>query len=147
MLSLPRFTRSLMDSLDDDFLIYPLDYLVPQQSAKKNANQTTQLAVPSIKDNKYSLSLDLHHFDPSEVSIKVDQNSLQISGKHEKKSDDGSHYEYREYQQHFTVPDNVLSDQLKCRLDEKGFLKIEAPVKAALEDKQERTIPIEFVQK
>lgn len=150
MLSLPRFTRSLLDHLDDDdYLIYPLDYLVPQSSGKKKST-AGQLAVPTIKNNKFNLALDLHQFDPSDISVKFDENSLQISGKREKKSEDGTHYEYREYAQHFTVPENVLTDQLKCHLTEKGILQVEAPVQPpAIEEGKagHKNIPIEFVNK
>lgn len=148
MLSPPQFTQSLLDNLEDNFLIYPLHPACALTKKAVQQQQQQQLAVPRIKDNKYTLSLDLRHFDPSEVSVKFDdQNRLQISGKREKKSEDGSHYEYREYQHHFSVPDNVLSDQLKCQLNDKGFLQIEAPVQVAVEDNKQRSIPIEFVKK
>ena len=152
MLSLPRFTRSLLDSLDDDFFVFPLDYLHPtshQQFNNNISNLRQRIAEPNFKDNKYQLSLDLRNFDPSDVSIKMDQNLLQIHGKREKKSEDGGRYEYREYQHHFTIPDNVIAEQLKCQLDPKGFLRVEAPVKVPGEDSKEkvRNIPIEFVKK
>ena len=138
------FPRSLLDSLNDDFVAYPMDYMIPRSIQQQQLN-LTDLAVPTIKDNKFNLNLDLHHFDPSEISIKFDKNSLQVNGKREKKSDDGKHYEYREYVHHFHVPDNVEAEQLKCQLDQKGYLRIEAPVKNALEDTKRR-IPIEFVK-
>ena len=151
MLSLPRYTRSLLDTMDDDFFVYPLDYLMPR-SFQQDMNRTRaqfqqQLSVPTIKDNKFNLNLDLRHFDPSEINVKFDHNSLQVSGKREKKSEDGKHYEFREYQHHFTVPDKVDHEQLKCNLDEKGYLKIEAPVKGKALDDKPRSIPIEFVKK
>ena len=145
MLSLPRFTRSLLESLDDDFFVYPLDYLMPR-TFQQQLNRT-ELAVPTIKDNKFNVNLDLRNFDPAEISVKFDENSLQVSGKREKKSEDGKHYEYRQYVQHFSVPDNVEHEKLKCQLDQKGYLRIEAPVKGALEGNKQRTIPIEFVKK
>ncbi|KAH9389941.1 hypothetical protein TYRP_007490 [Tyrophagus putrescentiae] len=149
MLSLPRFTRSLMDALDnDDFLVYPLDYLMPRGGSLSTfGNIGQQLAMPTIKDNKYQLSLDMRNFDPSEISVKMDKDSLQITGKREKKEEDGR-YVYREYVQHFTVPENVKSEELKCQLDKQGYLKMEAPLKVPqVEENKERTIPIEFVKK
>lgn len=149
MLSLPRFTRSLMDTLDnDDFLVYPLDYLMPRGLSSFPEMTRSQMAAPTIKDNKYQLALDLRNFDPNEIKVKMDKNSLQVSGKREKKSEDGHCYEYREYHQHFTVPENVKSEQLKCQIDKNGFLKLEAPLKVPqVEENKERTIPIEFVNK
>jgi len=146
MLSLPRFTQSLLNSFDDDFHIYPLDYVLPKGNTLATTPKT-QLAVPVIKDNKYNLALDLSHFEPSEIKVKLDKSSLQISGKHEKKSEDGTHYEFREYNHHFSVPDNVDHEKLKCQLDKKGFLKIEAPIKGQVEEGKGRSIPIEFVKK
>ncbi len=144
-----------MDTLDnDDFLVYPLDYLMPRGGGGGGGQLSTfgnsfghQLAVPTIKDNKYQVSLDMRHFDPSEISVKMDKDSLQITGKREKKSDDG-HYIYREYVQHFSVPENVKAEELKCQLDNKGYLKMEAPLKVPqVEENKERSIPIEFVKK
>lgn len=147
-----------MDSLDnDDFLVYPLDYLMPRtmNNSSDNVNRAfgnfgnfNQLAVPSIKDNKYQVALDLRNFDPSEIAVKVDKNRLQVSGKREKKSEDGHCYEFREYVQHFSIPENVKSEGLKCQLDKNGYLRVEAPLKVPqVEENKERTIPIEFVKK
>ncbi|KAJ6218548.1 hypothetical protein RDWZM_009705 [Blomia tropicalis] len=146
MLSLPRFTRSLLDSLDDDFMVCPMDYVFPQSQRFRSLGG--QLAVPRITGDKFNLDLDMRQFDPNEISVKFDQNSLQIHGKREKKADDGHQYEYREYVQHFTVPDNVVHEQLKCQMDNKGYLKIEAPVKVEQIDMDKpRQIPIEFAKK
>ncbi|MBL2804334.1 Hsp20 family protein, partial [Klebsiella pneumoniae] len=72
---------------------------------------------------------DLHAFDPSEISVKFEDDRLQVHGKREVKSDDDHKYEFREYTQHFKVPDSVLVEKLHCKMDKSGFLQIEAPVK------------------
>ena len=150
MLSLPRYTRSLLDSLDDDFAVLPMDYLLPSsrslQQQQRQLAQQAQLAVPHIKNNKFNVNLDLGHFDPSEISVKFEDNTVKVHGKREKKSEDGKHYELREYQHQFSVPDNVLTDQLKCQLNKQGLLKIEAPVQGAVEEHKQHNIPIEFVK-
>ena len=131
--------------LFDDFY-HPYDLGLFPRSLVQLERNLPQLAVPTVQNNRYNVNLDVRHFDPSEISVKVEDNSIKVSGKREKKSEDGKHYEFREYQQHFTVPDNVNVEELKSQLDQKGILRIEAPLKGQLGDKA-RHIPIEYVKK
>ena len=136
MLSRPRFATSWMHPLNEDFIGYlPHSEMIP-----------ADLSTPIIKENTYRINLDLRHFSPDEISVKCEKNLLHVSGKHHKESEDGKHQSHREYSHCFTVPDNVEAEQLKCQLDPKGFLRIEAPLKGSLEDKQKRNIPIEYIK-
>lgn len=149
MLAFPGFTRSIMDSIEDDFAMHPMELICPRPGVSALSRfPGMQLAQPVIKDNKFNLALDLHQFKPEEVQVKFDdKNMLQVRGKREVKSDDGSSYEYREYVHHFSVPDSVQHDQLISKIDKHGLLKIEAPLKVQAVDDGHRHIPIEFVKK
>src|SRR5699024_8412279 len=119
--------RSLMDAMDEDFMVYPMNYLLPRSFESEFRRR--ELALPTIKDNKYQVALDLRNFDPAEIAVKCDGDSLQIRGRREKKSEDGHRYEFREYVQHFKVPDTVQAEKLQCKMNQSGYLEIEAPVK------------------
>lgn len=162
MLAFPGFTRSLIDSLlDDDFAVHPLEFVTPRGDhgpngtiAQRNNNGRRwpgfQLAVPHVKDGKYTVNLDLRQFSPEDVQVKLDDKGmLHVKGKYEKKDKDSGSFEYREYSHSFSVPEHVQREQLTSKLDKNGLLKIEAPVKNP--DKQlddgVKNIPIEFVKK
>lgn len=139
----------LFDDLYDDFGVYPSpsSFIVqrhPQSGQRRTARN--ELAVPTTHGDKFNLNLNLHQYDPSEISVKFQDGQLTVHGKKEKRSDDGSSYHYSEYKQSVSVPDNVISEQMKCQLDPHGFLRIEAPLKLEKKSPDERHIPIEFVQ-
>ena len=142
MLTLPRLSR-FMDFDDDDILMFPSSILWPEVRQSNGCGKKT--TVPTTDNTKFNLNLNMAHFDPSEISVKMDDGTLHVSGKHEK-SQNGV-YEYREFVQKRSVPDNVLADQMKCKLNQRGYLQIEAPLKQPEQPENkdsERTIPIEF---
>ena len=107
-----------------------------------------QLATPTIRGDKYMLNLDLHHFAPEEVQVQMGEDRmLKVTGRKEVKSEDGSHYEFREYSHHFTIPESVQQEQMSVKLDKNGLLSIRGPIKVPekAEEKGVKTIPIEFV--
>ena len=112
------------------------------KSTAANAPLTTTIERVDI----FSKQFDLKHFTPSETTVKVDGNTLIVEGKHEEQLEDGT-YEFREYKSRCTVPENVLLEKIKCKIDEHGQLQIEAPLKPKEEELKpsSRTIPIEFV--
>lgn len=112
---------------------------------KAAAEPQSKLTTTIERSDIFSKQFDLKDFSPAETKVKVNGNTLIIEGKHEEKSDDGT-YECREYQSRISVPDNVLLEQIKCKVNEDGKLQIEAPLKTG-EEKPDtpRTIPIEFV--
>ena len=84
MLSQPRISTSWMQPLNEEFLGYlPHSEMRPEMIP-------TDFSLPFIKDNTYKINLDLRHFAPEEIHVKCDRNILEVSGKHEKKSEDDS---------------------------------------------------------
>ena len=150
MLAFPGFTNMLMDTLAQELKEdHPLGKLRNKWCQyTRDPLSDIDFATPSIKDNKYNLSLDFRKFKPEEVEIKLGADKmLQISGKHEQMSEDGSSYVYRQYVHHFSVPDNVDHEKLSSKLDGAGVLRVEAPVKNAdINQDGSRNIPIEFVK-
>lgn len=137
MLSLPR----LLNNDEWNMFHYPLvDWSLPLATSPF---KQSELPMPRVHGDKFNMNLNMNQFDPSEISVKFDKGQLTVHGKREKKDEDGS-YVYREYKQMCTIPENVMYEQMKCRLDDKGCLRIEAPVKQEEKEKDERHIPIEF---
>ncbi|XP_075591386.1 heat shock protein Hsp-16.48/Hsp-16.49-like [Dermatophagoides farinae] len=144
MLALPRqISRMLNDVMDDDIFYWPISTL---QNRNWLSTLNSDIHMPTCQDGKFAMNFDVRNFDPNSVQVKLDGNNLQVQAKQEKKAD--GHYEYREFVRHVTVPQNVQSDQLKCKMDKDGVLRFEAPLKQIKnEEPKERVIPIEMVNK
>ncbi|XP_055512989.1 heat shock protein 30C-like [Leucoraja erinacea] len=92
----------------------------------------------------FSLSLDVPRFSPEELKVKVLGRKVLVTGKHEKKSEDGSgsySYKYEEFRREFQLPEDVDAEALNCCLSQDGRLKVRAP-RLALPAADERGVPI-----
>lgn len=92
----------------------------------------------------FALSLDTKDFCPEELSVKQVGRKLRVSGRSEKKQDDGKgSYSYRcqEFRQEFDLPDSVDPQTVTCSLVG-GRLQIQAPREKAAKDGKERLVPI-----
>ncbi|XP_057677229.1 heat shock protein beta-11 [Corythoichthys intestinalis] len=91
-----------------------------------------------------ALSLDTQEFAPEELSVKQVGRKLRVSGKTEKKQEDGKgSYSYRcqEFRQELDLPDGVDPETVSCSLVG-GRLQIQAPREKAAGDGKERVVPI-----
>ncbi|MEQ2243711.1 Heat shock protein beta-11 [Ilyodon furcidens] len=94
--------------------------------------------------NIFALSLDTVEFAPEDLSVKQVGKKLRVSGKTEKKQEDGKgSYSYRcqEFRQEFDLPDGVNPETVSCSLVG-GRLQIQAPREKPLSDGKERIVPI-----
>ncbi|KAH7641550.1 heat shock protein hsp-16.2 [Dermatophagoides farinae] len=148
MLSIPR--NCFWD--DEDILSLhpythrscPRTYMMPALDRFLTLDEMVSEPSTMIKNNKFQADLDLRNFDPNGIHVKLDGNILQVDAKQEKKGD--GHYEFREFVRKITIPEEVAEDQLKCKLDKNGRLRIEGPLKKQLEiEEKGRNIPIEMV--
>ncbi|XP_055512987.1 heat shock protein beta-11-like [Leucoraja erinacea] len=92
----------------------------------------------------FSLSLDVPRFSPEELKVKVLGRKVLVTGKHEKKSGDGSgsySYKYEEFRREFQLPEDVDAEAVNCCLSHDGQLKVRAP-RLALPATDERIVPI-----
>ncbi|CAL8342471.1 unnamed protein product [Boreogadus saida] len=93
----------------------------------------------------FALSLDTKDFSPEELSVKQVGRKLRVSGKTERKQDDGKgsfSYRCQEFRQEFDVPEGVDPDNITCSLAA-GQLQIHAP-RESIGDGKERVVPIQF---
>ncbi|GIX76877.1 hypothetical protein CDAR_387221 [Caerostris darwini] len=95
----------------------------------------------TTKDNKFQVQLDTSNYQPDEINVKVVNDRLAISAKHEAKSD--GVYEYHEMTRSFDLPEGVDPESVTSRLTINGQLTIEAPMKPANESSTERVIPVQ----
>uniref|UniRef100_A0A915K155 SHSP domain-containing protein n=1 Tax=Romanomermis culicivorax TaxID=13658 RepID=A0A915K155_ROMCU len=91
--------------------------------------------------DKFSVNMDVGHFAPEEIKVKVVDNNLIVDGKHEEKSDEHG-FISRSFKRRYILPKDVDPATLTSNLTDRGVLRIEAP-KKALEQPKERPIPIQ----
>nr|XP_046224323.1 heat shock protein 30-like [Oncorhynchus gorbuscha] len=95
----------------------------------------------------FALTLDTKDFSPEELSVKQVGRKLKVSGKTEKKLDDGEgSYSYRcqEFRQEFDLSEKVNPETVTCSLAHDGKLHIQAPKNplSGEEEVAERVVPI-----
>ncbi|RXN10639.1 heat shock 30-like protein [Labeo rohita] len=92
----------------------------------------------------FALTLDTKDFSPEELSVRQVGRKLRVSGKSEKKQEDGKgSYSYRiqEFRRVFDLPQGVNPDAVTCSMAD-GKLYIQAPVNQPSEA-AERMLPID----
>lgn len=97
------------------------------------------------ESDRFAVTLDTNDFSPEELSVKQVGSKLRVSGKSEKKQDDGKgSYSYRcqEFRQEFDLPDGVNPEAVTCSLND-GKLQIQAPKETSAGPK-ERVVPIAY---
>ncbi|CAK6962055.1 heat shock protein 30-like [Scomber scombrus] len=93
----------------------------------------------------FGLTLDTQGFSPEELSVRQVGRKLRVSGKTEKKQEDGKGcYSYRcqEFRQEFDLPEELNPEAITCYLAPDGKLHIQE-AKALCVDEAERELPIE----
>ncbi|XP_041029638.1 heat shock protein beta-11-like [Carcharodon carcharias] len=114
------------------------------QDNKPDDNEEGKRLSEDKEGDGISLSLDVQRFSPEELNVKVLGRKMLVTGKHEKKSDDGSgssSYKYEEFRREFQLPEDVDAEALNCCLSQDGRLKVQAP-RLALPAVNDRNVPV-----
>ncbi|VIO95157.1 Hsp20/alpha crystallin family protein [Brugia malayi] len=131
-----RTVGGLMNRLLEDFE----DSLQPFWEC----STTSKNSFGEIVDNKdsFGIRLDVSHFRPEELSVKMQDGRLFVEGHHEERNDQHGSVE-RHFIRKYTIPETVLQDSLESQLSDQGVLRITAK-KKAVESPQFTNIPIQF---
>uniref|UniRef100_A0A667Y0E1 SHSP domain-containing protein n=1 Tax=Myripristis murdjan TaxID=586833 RepID=A0A667Y0E1_9TELE len=91
----------------------------------------------------FGLSLDTEGFSPEELSVKQLGRRLTVSGRTEKKQEDGKGYSYRcqQFRQEFDLPQEVNPEAVSCYLAADGKLHIQA-AKAPCAEEADRELTV-----
>ncbi|RWS08523.1 protein lethal(2)essential for life-like protein [Dinothrombium tinctorium] len=93
--------------------------------------------------NEFRVQLDVSHFTPEELSVKMlDNNVLVVEGKHEEKPDEHG-YISRQFARKYMLPQDVDKEKLSSSFTSEGLLVISAPKLAIEATGTEKSIPIE----
>lgn len=102
---------------------------------------STNNTVSTMGKDGFQVSLDVQQFKPNEVTVKIQDNTIVIEGKHEERQDQHG-FISRHFTRKYVLPKEVDIDQVASTLSSDGILTIKAPKKqAAIEG--ERVIQIQ----
>ncbi|XP_033088503.1 alpha-crystallin A chain [Trachypithecus francoisi] len=92
--------------------------------------------------DKFVIFLDVKHFSPEDLTVKVQDDFVEIHGKHNERQDDHG-YISREFHRRYRLPSNVDQSALSCSLSADGMLTFSGPkIQTGLDATHERAIPV-----
>lgn len=90
--------------------------------------------VCNLKDG-FQVSLNVAHFKPDEINVKVVDNCVFVEAKHEERSEDGESYVSRQFSRRYYLPDEYSIADVVSKLSSDGILTVVAPPKELNTDK------------
>jgi len=124
------FNRNSFES-DSDFGL-SRRWLMPKGIFDEDsANFQLKDQVLRVKDdeNKFEVSIDTHGFKPEDLQVRISNNIVSISAKHEEKTNESNSKSYssRQLSKSFTLPQGCKMDTVTSNLSKDGLLIISAP--------------------
>ncbi|XP_068139889.1 heat shock protein 23 [Drosophila tropicalis] len=115
------------------------------QQLEKQVGGIAEAPVSRVGKDGFQVCLDVSHFKPSELSVKVQDDSILVEGKHEERADDHG-YITRHFVRRYKMPEGYESDKVASTLSSDGVLTVTVPKPPAIEDKaNERIVQIQQV--
>ncbi|XP_072283474.1 heat shock protein beta-6 [Pyxicephalus adspersus] len=100
----------------------------------------TGLSEVKLDKDQFSVLLDVKHFSPEELTVKVVGDCVEVHAKHEERQDEHG-FISREFHRRYKIPSSVNPASITSALASDGLLSIQAPVVEAGKA-EERSIPI-----
>lgn len=124
-------------------MMRPFEQLMrPMEQLSSAMNQMALNEGSITSDNeKFQINVDVQHFRPEEVSVKVIDKHVVVEGKHEEKQDEHG-YVSRQFVRRYALPEGCLPDTVQSNLSSDGVLTVTAPKVLALPSTGERIVPI-----
>lgn len=145
-----RNRRSLLDLHPVDLWRHPdpFDLLFPTSRLGDSIRWPVYELLENTNINPkedFQVSLNVQHFAPNEITVKIVDDSIVVEAKHEERSDDGEEsYVSRHFTRRYVLPENYNINDVVSTLSSDGILTVKAPLKAVeVEAKNVREIPVQ----
>ncbi|XP_066563017.1 alpha-crystallin A chain [Amia ocellicauda] len=116
-----------------------------RQTLFRNFMESTNSGISEVRSDrdKFTIFLDVKHFSPDELNVKVMDDYVEIQGKHGERQDDHG-YISREFQRRYRLPSNVDQSAITCSLSSDGLLTLCGPKTSTGTDSSrgDRNIPV-----
>lgn len=116
---------------------YRRPWALAREAAKELASDQKNL---HFGKDGFQACVDVHHFEPKEISVKTVDNTVIIEGKHEER-DDGHGTVLRHFVRKYVLPKEYDMATVHSSLSSDGVLTLKAPP-AAITNGSERHVPI-----
>ncbi|KAG5833288.1 hypothetical protein ANANG_G00274330 [Anguilla anguilla] len=130
-----------------DFLPYATSTISPyyRHSLFRNLLESSNSGISEVRSDrdKFTVYLDVKHFSPEEISVKVMDDYVEIQGKHGERQDDHG-FVSREFIRRYRLPSSVDQSAVTSTLSSNGLLIISGPkVTSGPESvRSDRNIPV-----
>ncbi|CAB3256207.1 unnamed protein product [Arctia plantaginis] len=127
-----------------DNVFRPLEKILEpmeQMSAAMNRLAVNEIGNISSDKEKFQVNVDVQHFAPEEIQVKIKDGHVVVQGKHEERQDDHG-YISREFVRRYVLPKGCLPDTVESKLSSDGVLTVTAPKVLAMPSIGERIVPI-----
>uniref|UniRef100_G3SYS5 Alpha-crystallin B chain n=3 Tax=Elephantidae TaxID=9780 RepID=G3SYS5_LOXAF len=114
-------------------------YLRPPSFLRAPSWFDTGLSEMRLEKDRFSVNLDVKHFSPEDLKVKVLGDVIEVHGKHEERQDEHG-FISREFHRKYRIPADVDPLAITSSLSSDGVLTVNGPRKQA--PGPERTIPI-----
>lgn len=98
---------------------------------KKLFGNTSDLAIPTTDQNGFRVQVDVQQFTPEEITVKTNETSVIIEGKHEERRANES-FISRKFTRKYALPPGYDTNTVTSELSSDGLLTIKAPNPIAL---------------
>ncbi|KAM6909845.1 heat shock protein beta-6 [Xenentodon cancila] len=88
----------------------------------------TSSAEVHCDDSGFTVQVDVKHFNPEDLLVKVVGDFVEVQGKHEEKKKDGPGFSTRQFNRRYRIPKGVDTMALESAVSPDGILIISAPV-------------------
>lgn len=95
-----------------------------------------------IGKDDFQVSLDVVHFQPNEISVRIDNDCILVHAEHKEKRDPIGHLS-REFTRRYEVPDGFNVEEVTANLSSDGILTIEGQRKNPAVPGKFRVVPIQ----
>lgn len=84
--------------------------------------------ISNAKDG-FHVSLNVEHFAPNEINVKVIDKSILVEAKHEERAENGESYASRHFTRRYVLPDEFNVKDIVSTLSSDGILTVRVPPK------------------
>ncbi|XP_037309768.1 heat shock protein beta-6 isoform X1 [Pungitius pungitius] len=88
----------------------------------------TSSAEVNCDDSGFTVQVDVKHFKPEDLMVKVIGDFVEVQGKHEEKKKDGPGVTTRQFNRRYRIPKGVDTMALESAVSPDGILFISAPM-------------------
>ncbi|KAF9798284.1 hypothetical protein SFRURICE_012881 [Spodoptera frugiperda] len=143
---LPRWPRRLLDQnfgltvTPDDLMSASVNPISPIVAGVQPWWPKSSGSTIKVDKDKWQINVDVQHFSPDEIAVKISNGYIVVEGQHEEKADEHG-FVSRKFVRRFKLPEESNPDTVESRLSSDGILTVVAPKKAE-SVKGERPVPI-----